>query len=106
MKIIKYKQLNLSDKEFKNMNLEIGLLQYLVHDNICSCIEAYDWRDCAFIVLDLMDLNITEFCRPEVKYTENVCKYVLRETLKGIEFLHARHIIHRDIKSDNILFNK
>lgn len=60
MKIIKYKQLGLSEKEFANMHLEIGLLQFYKSDNICHCIEAYDFRDCAFIVLDLMDLNITE----------------------------------------------
>lgn len=36
---------------------------------------------------------------------ENVVKFVLNETLKGLKFLHNRHIIHRDIKSDNILLN-
>ena len=40
-----------------------------------------------------------------ILYSENVCKYVLNETLKGIAFLHKRHILHRDLKSDNILFN-
>jgi protein-serine/threonine kinase len=53
-----------------------------------------------------MSKNLTALMEDvTIKYSENVCKYVLNETLKGIAFLHKRHILHRDLKSDNILFN-
>ena len=39
----------------------------------------------------------------KTNYSENVCKYVLRQCLLGLNALHEKHVIHRDIKSDNIL---
>ena len=78
----------------------------LVSPNICKCIEAFDNGTRAFIIIELMDKNITALLTKRVMpFSEGVMKYVLKEALKGLDFLHQRHIIHRDIKSDNILYD-
>jgi serine/threonine protein kinase len=37
---------------------------------------------------------------------EDVCQYVIKKSLEGLRAVHEKRIIHRDIKSDNILISK
>jgi len=39
------------------------------------------------------------------KMNEKACKYIIAKTLQGLLALHKLNIIHRDIKSDNVLVN-
>ena len=38
-----------------------------------------------------------------VKYDANFCRYTLHQVAVGLAKMHSRKVIHRDIKSDNIL---
>ena len=66
----------------------------------------FDYKGRYWIIIELMDGCITDVIQvADAKYSENIVKYMCYKTLKGLHFLHERHVIHRDIKSDNVLFN-
>ena len=39
------------------------------------------------------------------EYSEAFCKYCIYQVAQGLKEMHQKEILHRDIKSDNILCN-
>jgi serine/threonine protein kinase len=77
MKIIEYRKKKFTEKEKANMISEIGLLKLHKSDNICSCVEAFDYKNCAFIIIELMAANITKILeRTDLIYSENIAKFI------------------------------
>ncbi|OMJ95953.1 hypothetical protein SteCoe_507 [Stentor coeruleus] len=96
-----------SDHERELVINEISLTQNSNHPNIIKYLEFYDYKKSIWIIEELMSCSLTDLildCPGRIP--EHVFKYILFEVLKGLNYLHRRNRIHRDMKSDNILISE
>ena len=84
--------------------MEIKAMKHLHHHkNIINYIESYREGNTLWIVMEYLAGGPLTDVATEVCIPEELIATVCHEALEGIHYLHQKGILHRDIKSDNIL---
>lgn len=59
------------------------------------------------MVLELASgCELQEYIQVEKSFGESVTKFLFKEFMNGVSFLHSNEIAHRDLKPSNILFGE
>lgn len=97
-----------SSKQKIYIGNEITIMKTMDHKNIVKLYETYLYKGRIFMFMEFMDGGcLTPVVENyKLKIPEHVIAFILREVLEGIAQLHKRGIVHRDIKSDNVLIEK
>jgi hypothetical protein len=103
------KQMDLRNQPRKELIVnEIIVMKDSKHPNIVNFLDAFlqEEQSELWVVMEFMEGGaLTDVIDNNPTITEDQIATICFETCKGLEHLHNQNIIHRDIKSDNVLLD-
>jgi len=94
---------NIDSKERKFNIAEIDFLSFCNHPNIVKFKEAYETQNSFWVVMEYMEGGTLDQAVKAYSFEESQIAYVIRDVLKAVEYLHSENLVHRDLKSGNIM---
>lgn len=94
-------------EHIRALEAEVAVLKTLKHENIVQYLGTERTEDSIHIFLEFVPGgSIASLLAKFGPFQESVIKAYTRQILRGLEYLHQKSIMHRDIKGANILVDK
>ena len=95
----------------KYLKNEIIILQYLNHPNIVKFFSWSESQNNYYLATEYVNGGDLAMCLKKYKekyntpFPENIVKYLMKQILDALNYMHKNKIVHRDLKLDNIMVN-
>jgi 5'-AMP-activated protein kinase catalytic alpha subunit len=78
----------------------------LKNNSIVKIFETLETSKYILIVMEYVPGgDLLGFVRKRTKLNENTARFIFRQIIESIQYIHSQNIVHRDIKLDNILID-
>jgi serine/threonine protein kinase len=102
------KEINLTmlrEDQIAPLKNEVELLKLLDHPNIIRLFETYEFNDGTRNSIGvIMELCTGGDLHARMPYSEQEAARITKQILLAVSYMHDRHVTHRDLKLENILF--
>lgn len=85
---------------------EISLLRELRHDNIVRLLDVVHSDRKLTLVFEFLDQDLRKYLDVNGPCDAATCQHFFRQLLSAVEYCHARSVLHRDLKPQNLLISR
>ena len=110
-RLVAIKSINKSKIKKERQKLKIKLETLIMKtlsesNNIVKIYETYETKNHICIVMEYICAgDLVSYIKKRSKLTETVSKFIFKQIILALQYIHNHNIVHRDIKLDNILID-
>ena len=95
------------ERQREKIKIETSIMKTLsFSNNIVKILENYETKKHICIVMEYICAgDLLSYIKKRSKLTEAVSKFIFRQIILALKYIHNHNIVHRDIKLDNILID-
>lgn len=97
-----------SGGRLKTIKSELAFMRRANSPNVVRLQSCYHRMDALWIVMELMEISLADVIAVQplgLELTEPVMARVTREIVRALMHIHSLGLVHRDVRSDNVLLN-